>query len=535
MAYLKNIVQKLETVFQIQLHGQYHSRTAIYGIRFLPVRQNRPASASADTADTDLPDIRQSRRPSAPEENLLYIRSAGQPIPKIRPPHLLLLGQKDVPEYPEILYIREDLEITEIFNCIEEVILEHSILEEKRKSLFQALHNNIGISSMARIAHSYLNNPVTVCDTSFSVIAAYPVVSDTEHLEMKQGRTYVKDRLFQNMENRKIIEHIYTSTVPFITTLDEHPYKWVFESIRIHHTVVGYICVRGTVREFTEDDLEFIEVFSQMLSIEMQKDSSYRHPTGFKYEYFLTELLEGHFDRTDYILDHLIRLGRSKTHFYSVLVLKFGESSKNMLHPKSYYEQLLTILPDCMVVLFRGDLVILLPGNSQTPFSEKVKNRFETFLKLNHIRAFISNPYTDIARTSLYYQQTHKLYQLYEKISRPREQYLVYFKDYFLEHTLSLCGDSGLLAASVHPDLLRILEFDQASGTEYTRTLQCYLTNNRNAAAAAAELHIHRSTFFYRLGKMEELFDIRINSGKELFAYEYSFRVLDYLKIFTFP
>ena len=206
-----------------------------------------------------------------------------------------------------------------------------------------------------------------------------------------------------------------------------------------------------------------------------------------------------------------------------------------MLHPKSYYEQLLTILPDCMVVLFRGDLVILLPGNSQTPFSEKVKNRFETFLKLNHIRAFISNPYTDIARTSLYYQQTHKLYQLYEKISRPREQYLVYFKDYFLEHTLSLCGDSGLLAASVHPDLLRILEFDQASGTEYTRTLQCYLTNNRNAAAAAAELHIHRSTFFYRLGKMEELFDIRINSGKELFAYEYSFRVLDYLKIFTFP
>ena len=97
------------------------------------------------------------------------------------------------------------------------------------------------------------------------------------------------------MEDRKIIRHIYSSSAPYVTTLDDYPYKWVFESIRIRHAVVGYVCVRGTVREFTEDDLELIDVFSQMLSIEMQKDAGYRHPTGLKYEYFLTELLEGHF------------------------------------------------------------------------------------------------------------------------------------------------------------------------------------------------------------------------------------------------
>lgn len=94
------------------------------------------------------------------------------------------------------------------------------------------------------------------------------------------------------MADRNIIRHIYSSSVPYITTLDDYPYQWVFESIRIHHAVVGYICVRGTVREFTEDDLEFIDVFSKMLSIEMQKDSAYRHPTGLRYEYFLTELLK---------------------------------------------------------------------------------------------------------------------------------------------------------------------------------------------------------------------------------------------------
>ena len=52
MAYLKNIIQALENTFQIQIHGQYHSRTAIYGIRFFTGKNSSP---------------------SAPEENLLYI------------------------------------------------------------------------------------------------------------------------------------------------------------------------------------------------------------------------------------------------------------------------------------------------------------------------------------------------------------------------------------------------------------------------------------------------------------------------------
>ena len=80
----------------------------------------------------------------------------------------------------------------------------------------------------------FLGNPVTICDTSFSVIAASPVVKDADNLEERHGRLYLKDPLFQNMADRNIIRHIYSSSVPYITTLDDYPYQWVFESIRIH-------------------------------------------------------------------------------------------------------------------------------------------------------------------------------------------------------------------------------------------------------------------------------------------------------------
>lgn len=508
MAYLENIVKHLETTFHIKIHGQFHTRIQIEGIRFVTTKPDK----TPEYANT-----------------LLYIGVSKDVLLPTYPQNLLLIGENKSLSNPHILYIQEPLEITQVFNAVQEVIFNHYMLKLKREELFHSLHNDRGIVGITQVAHTFLSNPVTICDTSFSVIASSPHVKDTKNLEEKHGRLYLKDLLFQDMADRNIIKHIYSSSMPYLTKLDNYPYKWVFESIRIHHAVVGYICVRGTVREFTEEDLEFINVFSQMLSIEMQKDSSYRHPTGLKYEYFLTELLEGHYDRTEYITNHLIQLGQTKMPFYTILLLKFTDLSHQPQQLNGYFEQLLSLLPNCMVLLFHGNLTILLPSDTREPFNETCKNRFITFLQLNHMQAFISYPYTDMTKSHIYYEQVKKLSLLWEKTSHYEDQYCIYYEKYFLQHCFYEYKNARLLSASVHPSISHIMEYDRASNTEYARTLRVYLAQNRNALAAAKELHIHKSTFFYRLGKMTDLFGIDINDGLALFTYEYSFRVLDYL------
>ena len=42
-------------------------------------------------------------------------------------------------------------------------------------------------------------------------------------------------------------------------------------------------------------------------------------------------------------------------------------------------------------------------------------------------------------------------------------------------------------------------------------------------------MHIHRSTFFYRIKKIEELLDMSITDSDLLFLYELSFKIWDYL------
>ena len=250
MAYLETIVRHLEEIFDIKIEGQWNGRTRIEGIRFLACEQDRAGQGQTYMGRT------YGGQAQDLEGQLLYISDSKNELPARRPRNLLMVGLCEPLPDPHIIYIREQIGLAQLFNAVQEVIFMHNAQKLKQEELFRSLHSGHGIEGLAHVAHAYLGNPVTICDTSFSIIAASPVVEDADNLEKKHGRLYLKDALFQNMEDRKIIRHIYSSSAPYVTTLDDYPYKWVFESIRIRHAVVGYVCVRGTVREFTEDDLE---------------------------------------------------------------------------------------------------------------------------------------------------------------------------------------------------------------------------------------------------------------------------------------
>ena len=59
------------------------------------------------------------------------------------------------------------------------------------------------------------------------------------------------------------------------------------------------------------------------------------------------------------------------------------------------------------------------------------------------------------------------------------------------------------------------------------KTLRVYLDQNLNAMQTAKELFIHRSTFLYRLEKIKEILDSRLDDPDELVYLSLSFRLLD--------
>jgi DNA-binding PucR family transcriptional regulator len=88
----------------------------------------------------------------------------------------------------------------------------------------------------------------------------------------------------------------------------------------------------------------------------------------------------------------------------------------------------------------------------------------------------------------------------------------------------------GQLRAQIYPDIRLIMKHDQTYHTDLLQTLRAYIFSGRNAAAASEQLHIHKSTFFYRMNKIAELLGADIYDRKRLFAYEFTFYLIDYLK-----
>lgn len=63
-------------------------------------------------------------------------------------------------------------------------------------------------------------------------------------------------------------------------------------------------------------------------------------------------------------------------------------------------------------------------------------------------------------------------------------------------------------------------------GTELLETLGVYLRSAGNSAAAAAELHVHRTTLYHRLRRIEQLCDVDLDSGDDRFRLELGLRLL---------
>jgi purine catabolism regulator len=71
-------------------------------------------------------------------------------------------------------------------------------------------------------------------------------------------------------------------------------------------------------------------------------------------------------------------------------------------------------------------------------------------------------------------------------------------------------------------DYARLKEYDAAKGTEYCKTLCCYLLNNGNKHIVCERLHINRNTLPQRLEKIETLLGHSVSEGDVAFDIYFS-------------
>ena len=503
MAYLSTIIEDIEKRYSIKVHGNYHSKQTIDGIRFL------------DKNDISI---------SYLYPNVIYLTNFREKYSKDLVGNILCVGCDDQIPEGNTLYIAESLDLYELHNIIENSLQSYRQVEISKASLFHTLYMGKGLSTLLENGYKMIRNPIVVCDSSYNVLASYPEVSDEKFLEIRNHRLSLKEIFTDNMKKSQTIDRIYHTVYPFVTEVKDAEFPMIFESIRIKRAVVGYICVRCLEKNYEENDLEIIHSLTQMISIQLQKDDTYNNPNGIKYDMFLKDLFEKQLDGEEAARKHLSFLGVEPKQYYFIMISGFTNVKSHSMTNTYYWNQLTSIFKNSITGVFGNRFVTLVSTSDKDSFFEKLSSRLETFLQMNHMLAAVSYSFDQLWDASVYAEQCNSL--LTERLVVYNESPILFYEDYYLKHLINMTKNPAAIKASVHPDIKDMIKYDASQGTEYIHTLKTYFEHNRSMPATAKALFIHKSTLFYRFDKMKQLFNIDIIDAEKLFIYEYSLRIL---------
>ena len=367
-------------------------------------------------------------------------------------------------------------------------------------------------------------------DASYSMIAVSPLMHQLPFgmEKSEEGSIFLSSQEVESLRRLQIEHQIYKNNQAFFIQTEDHPdTNWIFCGIRIQHIMTGYValCLPDKA-EASEHELRLITAFSDICAIEMQKHEFFVQKTGLQYETFLTELLEGRFNDVNIIETRLKLLNRRFGKFFCLAILYCPEPHNSDLFNKRQMASLRQVYPNAMSVVYKNNIILLINQDTPVQLSPELTDPLEQFAERNHLKVSLSQPFADILKIRIFYHQALHTLELSD-LQAP-DQTLFYSTDALPEYLFSKCNYQEL-EVGIHYHIFQLQDYDKTYHTDFVETLRAYLDHDRNAAKTAEYLHIHRSTFFYRVKKIEELLEISISDSHLLFLYELSFKIWDYL------
>jgi len=218
-------------------------------------------------------------------------------------------------------------------------------------------------------------------------------------------------------------------------------------------------------------------------------------------------------------------------HQYCCLSIQIGTPDYISHTVELLCNQLETKLPESCMFTRLGVIAVLvnltLAGVTVREILEK--NRY--FFRDNDLRCGISNVFTGFSQLRNFQKQS--LIAL-GYASRPQSYlWTQYFTDVVLDYILEQSNRELPLHLICSQQILQLKQYDTQHQTEFYSTLECYIRNKFNAVQTARDLRIHRSTFLYRMERLQTLFQLDLDQRDSLLYILLSMKMLELSKSMT--
>jgi sugar diacid utilization regulator len=291
--------------------------------------------------------------------------------------------------------------------------------------------------------------------------------------------------------------------------------------------VVGVICVESETPEGLGNDLVALEYAATVLSIELARTQSVLETELRMRRDLAEELLSGEDDAATQIQAHALGYDLLRPHRVVIVSVggraNFDDAFFRLVgrHAKR--------LDIGSLIVSRSDGVVVL-AHTDTDWQDLLSHLAEEAGAKKPSLALggrYDQP-SDIPRS---YREAKFAVSIRKAIARDSAAQVLHFENLGVYRILSTVSDLDEVERFMREMLGPLIDYDRKRNAELVNTLARYLECGCNYDLTAEGLHIHRSTFKYRLQRIRELLGVDMTNGEVRFQLQFATKIWQTLQV----
>ncbi len=375
--------------------------------------------------------------------------------------------------------------------------------------MLDSLSSGLGLQILVNTVRDLLGNPILVNDINYRVLALSEDMRTLDNIIREDGDDlYIRLSQIYDIKVGQLFEIARKSRKPIRTIRIGHPYAWMTAIVQVNGFEVGQIGIVEKNHPFTDYDYAIASRFCQLVAVEFQKSKNFRLSFDMTEGYFSVNLLDHDMKDRRALEKHMAYIGWPQGGIYNIVAIRGHDSMLFADNVSMLARQLYTLIPSSRWMIYEGILVLFIMQPTNVLLPQETISRLKEFLAVNNLFAGISTKFSNLLESRKYYKQALTAMNLgcmYDPL-----ECLFAYENYASRHLVEIILEHSEKTSFVHPAIMFLHREDKKDGTELLRTLKYYLLNAQSVGEAAEQLHIHRNTLFYRLGRIRELTGINL-------------------------
>ncbi len=456
--------------------------------------------------------------PSDPAEQRQYIQAmadkgvAGLALAVGRyvdhaPEHLREVAERNGFPLIEIPYQARFVDIARATN--ERISQENMAMLERALTIHRALTQLVlaggDLRQLAVTLADLVGQSISIENERFEALASHNIAAVDEARRYTLSEGYTDPRLIHALEERGILGQIRRTLRPVhIPQMADVGLEMerILAPVVVHGSIYGYVWIIADDRPISELDELAIESGATIAALMLLHQEALQSAEASLKGGLLAQLVEGEQSRQAVLADQAMRYGVELNEpFVMLMVEMLAERGSQKL--MQLYRRINRLSGGWHVIVgqFAGDVLVL--AQASTDLAALIET---IHAQDGHLRIGVSGVQLGVAGVAQAHSQCRDALQIARRLSDSRTT--IYFEQLGYLHTLYRAGAAALGA---NPYVSRLRRLAAEGQSDLFRTLEVYLDAGGNGVQTAELLLIHRSTLNYRLTRIEEVCDVKLN------------------------